>query len=107
MSHKTKTPRVPISEWLDLVISRADSLRKAGVSTISADGYSVSLLPISRVSAELSESFPELPQRAIAEEPEPEIDAIDDPMTYGGFLPGFDMSELRAELAKEKEQSDD
>lgn len=69
--------------WLDLVLSRASELRKAGVATISADGYSVSLLP--------AEPEPQKLEPVTNDERQSDgLNPLEDPHSYpGGIVPGF------------------
>jgi hypothetical protein len=73
-------------QWVDLLIRRGGELRAAGVLRISAEGYSVALAPL----------FPETEVQAdgktlaIAE-----LDPLEDPITFGGSVPGYDIPERR------------
>lgn len=73
------------TEWIDTVIERAGALRKAGVSTISIDGCSVTLAPLA---ADEGPTGPSVAQDS--------DDPLFNPATYpNGIVPGFTREEDR------------
>lgn len=71
--------------WIDLVIKRADDLRKAGVLQIGVDGASVTLGPLPI----------DLPEHTQPAAPEEYPDAFHDPATYpNGIVPGYRITRL-------------
>jgi len=65
--------------WMRLVLEHAAELRKRGVQLISADGYAVHLAPPDPLREPL--------ERVRVEDPI--LDAMNDPATFGGTLPGY------------------
>lgn len=75
-------------EWIDLVLSKASELRKAGITGIEVGGgWKATLHP----------ADPEFPAPSRSEgqtEAEPVLDALHDPASYGGVVPGFAIHDL-------------
>ncbi len=68
------------AEWLDLLIERADALRKAGVTHVDLGGCAVTLAP----------PPVEMPIERDRPEPAEDLDPLNDPATYAdGRVPGF------------------
>lgn len=70
-----------IDRALDVIIAKADALRRAGVLSISIADVSVSLSEYQLDASDGGDL-----RRPVAEV---DLDPIDDPDTYGGVLPGF------------------
>lgn len=67
--------------WIDLIIARAPALRAAGVTSLAFDGgASILLLPEPPPAVDLG------PPPRIED---PILDAMNDPATFGGVLPGY------------------
>lgn len=76
--------------WIELVLERAESLRKAGVLELAAGGFSVTLAPIVESPSVDPNGKPP------ADEVIPP--ALDDPHSYqDGIVPGFDIEPLDQE----------
>lgn len=67
--------------WIQLVLEHAAELRKRGVQHVSAEGFAVHLAPS------------DLPREPLDDRngrvEDPILDAMNDPATFGGSLPGY------------------
>jgi len=82
------TPRVTPDEWFRLVELHAPTLREVGVLSIRLEGCEVQLAPNP---AGPRPQFPGMDD-ARPKDPPPqavELNALDDPETFGGRLPGY------------------
>lgn len=78
---KTANTRPGAAELMSLIAERAPALIAAGVTSLSIDGFAVTLAPPPPVPANVPK--PE-------ESPRQHIDPLRDPSTYpGGRVPGF------------------
>lgn len=73
--------------WVDLIIRRGAELRAAGVLRISAEGCSAVIAP----------HVPELDQGDSRTLPLAELDPLEDPVTFGGKVPGYVIPERHDE----------
>lgn len=83
----TQLTHAQLAEWLALIEARAPTLRAAGVRSLALPGGgAVTLEPGPPVLAPVAEP-------AAYVEPEPDLtNPLDDAATFGGVLPGFDLS---------------
>lgn len=76
--------KLGLAEQLALIADKAVELRKAGVTEFTLDGLSVRLAPYME---------PEQPQAQAQQAEHDDVDALDDPSTYGlppgAPVPGF------------------
>jgi hypothetical protein len=80
----------PESDWIDLVISRALDLRKAGILAIGIDGFTASLAPY-------VEQFAD--DKATPPPPEHTGSVMDDPASYAdGVVPGYVIEKFPADF---------
>ncbi len=79
-----KTVKSPSpAELIDLITKQAPALIKAGITSLSIDGFAVTLAPPAP-----QEPDGEVPKAAAS--PPPHINPLKDPSTYpGGRVPGF------------------
>lgn len=80
------------AEWLTLLESRAILLRAAGVTEVSVEGCTAKFAPF------VPPREVQFPGMDDASEPgavsiEEHLNALDDPMTFGGVLPGYKLPE--------------
>jgi len=75
-------------QWIDLILDRAEKLRKAGVKTMTIDGFSV----------ELEAAQPEAEIDLSEDDKKPAVvhrDALDDPDTFGGRVPTWEREDMQ------------
>jgi hypothetical protein len=76
--------------WIDMVLLRADELRRAGISAVSIDGCTASLLPAEPEPPK----FPDVKNDASPDG----LPALNDPASYAdGIVPGFVIERLDPE----------
>ena len=84
-------------EWLALLVAQGPALRAAGYSSIQIGDMSARLAPPYseplQVAGQAVATVADV--RALQADPEPaaEVDALDDPATYGGDVPGYERDE--------------
>ena len=77
------------AEWLTLLESRAILLRAAGVTEVTVDGCTAKFAPFTPPREVQFPGMDDAPDaQPIAEE---HLNALDDPMTFGGILPGYKL----------------
>ena len=64
--------------WFEAIVKYADAMRAAGVTHVKLEGCEI--------------SFAAVPPPAVVVDPEPG-DALSDPVTYGGRVPGYPRPE--------------
>lgn len=82
----TQLTHAQLAEWLALIEARAPALRAAGVRSLALPGGGAVTLDAGPPAAPVTEPVAYV---------EPELDLtnpLDDAATFGGVLPGFDLS---------------
>ena len=84
-------PHDELERRLKLIADTAPGMRSAGVKSLDVDGITVRYAPPYGPPDTSPVVRPDKPP----DEPtqEPEIDALDDPETYGGEVPGYEHDE--------------
>lgn len=87
-------------DWIALLVDKAPHLRAAGVMSISIDGDRVNVglaPPYEPLEAKPAAGSDVRPAPPDDPQPEPEPDALDDPATFGGPVPGYQIDDEEAE----------
>lgn len=80
------------ADWFTLIEDRAPRLRAAGVRSIELDGVTIELRPVSSWAEPPPGTVSTAPPSALESKPGKDLtNPLEDPDTFGGELPGFDV----------------
>lgn len=83
------------ADWLTLIEARAPGLRAAGVQSVTLEGATIKLAPYVGESVATGE--------VVVPVEEPDLtNPLDDPMTFGGILPGYQIPATRPQPADDE-----